>query len=158
VTRPGEEKDGPALTEDRPVGEEARRSLESYIAGLSVPQKIELASRGNREVRKILARDGSSVVARAVVNSPKISEEDVLLYASSAQSNDDLLRAVAENRQWTANRLIVAALVQNPRTPPPTAVRFLKTFQASELKNIVQNRGLSAVIRAEARRLLARKQ
>jgi len=146
-----------AFLEDRPVGEEERRTLAARIARLAVPEKVELAARGNREVRAILSRDASSMVARAVIGSPKLSEEDVIAYASSSLTNEEVLRVIAENRQWTANRRVVAALVQNPRTPAPAAIRFLRSYPARDLRLLSMNRGLSAAVRQEARRLLARK-
>jgi hypothetical protein len=157
VTAHGRETAGSFLTEDRPLGEEGRKSLQAHIAGLPVPRKVELGVQGNREVRSILSRDASSMVARAVLNSPKLSEEDVLSYASSSQTNEEILRGIAENRQWTANRQIVTALVNNPRTPPPAAIRFLRAFSSNELRLLVMNRGISAFVRAEARRLLAQR-
>jgi hypothetical protein len=158
VTVPGQDAAGPFLTEDRPLGEEGRRSLQAYIAGLTVPMKVELAGKGNREVRNILSRDASSMVARAVMQSPRLSEQDILSYVASTQTHEEILRGVADDRHWTANRQIVAALVQNPRTPPPVVLRFLRSFQTNELRLLIQNRGLSVVVRQEARRLLAQKQ
>ena len=157
MTVPGRGRDDPGLTEDRPVTEEDRRSLEARIAAMTVPEKVELASKGNREVRKILSRDASNMVARAVIQSPKISDEDIAHFASSSLTNEDILRTIADNRQWTANRQVVTAIVLNPRTPPPAAIRFLRTFQTNELRILISNRALSSVVRQEARRLLAQR-
>lgn len=157
MTATGQETAGVHLTEDKPIGEEGRRSLQAYIAGLTVPMKVELAAKGNREVRGILSRDTSPMVARALMQSPRLSEQDVLAYVASTQTHEEILRAIADSRQWTANRQVVSALVQNPRTPPPAAIRFLRSFQTSELRILMQNRGLSVVVRTEARRLLAQR-
>lgn len=157
MTATGEQAAGISLTEERPIGEEGRRSLQAHVAGLTVPMKVELAAKGNREVRNILSRDASSVVARAVIQSPRLTEQDVLSYAASSQTHEDILRGIADNRQWSANRQVVSALVLNPRTPPPTSIRFIRMFQANELRILMQNRGLSAVVRQEARRILAQK-
>jgi hypothetical protein len=139
------------------MGEEARRSLEAQIAAMTVPEKVELASKGNREVRRILSRDSSSMVARAVIGSPMLSEEDIASFAASSLTNEEILRAIADNRQWTANRQVVAALVQNPRTPPPAAIRFLHSFAVNELRILTNNRSVSVVVRQEAKRLLAKR-
>ena len=157
MTGPGVAAAGPDLTEDRPIGEGERSSIAAQVAKLSVPAKVELAVRGNREVRRILSRDASSMVARAVVGSPKLTEDDVISYAGSSQTHEDVLRFIADSRQWVANRQVVNALVQNPRTPPPAAIRFLKSYQTSELRVLSQNRSLSAAVRQEARRLLAQR-
>jgi hypothetical protein len=141
-----------SLTEDQPLGDSARGSLQSYISKLTVPQKIEMAGKGNKEVRQILSRDPSSMVARAVVNSPRISESDVIAYAGSAQTNDDVLRAIAENREWSKNLRVKVLLVSNPRTPPAVAMRFLGHLSISELNILSRNKNISMVIRREAKR------
>ena len=157
MTGPGVAPPGPDLTEERQIGEEERRSIASQVARFSVPGKVDLAAKGNREVRRILSRDASSIVARAVIGSPKLTEDDVISYAASSLTHEDVLRFIADSRQWTANRQVVNALVQNPRTPPPSAIRFLKSYQTSELRVLSQNRSLSAAVRQEARRLLAQR-
>jgi len=157
VKGPGGSPAGPDLTEERPIGEEERSSIASQIARLSVPGKVEIAVKGNREVRRILSRDASSIVARAVIASPKLTEDDIISYAASSQTHEDVLRFIADSRQWTANRQVVNALVLNPRTPPPAAIRFLKSYQTSELRALTQNRSLSPAVRQEARRLVAQR-
>jgi hypothetical protein len=154
---PGGTAVGPDLTTERAVGEEERSTIASKVAALSVPAKVELAVKGNREVRRILSRDASSMVARAVIAGPKVTEDDVVSYAASSLTHEDVLRFIADSRQWTANRQVVSALVQNPRTPPPSAIRFLKSYQTSELRILSQNRSLSAAVRQEAKRLLAQR-
>jgi hypothetical protein len=157
VKGPGVPQAGANLTEERSIGEEERSSIASQIARLTVPGKVELAVKGNREVRRILSRDSSSMVARAVIGSPKLTEDDIVSYAASSLTHEDVLRFIAESRQWTANRQVVNALVLNPRTPPPAAIRFLKAYQTNELRALTQNRSLSAAVRQEARRLLAQR-
>lgn len=154
---PGVARAGPDLTEERPIGEGERSSIAARVARLSVPEKVELAVKGNREVRRILSRDASSMVARAVIGSPKLTEDDIISYAATSLTHEDVLRSIANSRQWTANRQVVSALVQNPRTPPPAALQFLKSYNASELRVLSQNRSLSAVVRQEAKRLLAQR-
>ena len=157
MTGPEGVQAGASLTVDRPISEEERSSLATQVARLSVPGKVELAVKGNREVRRILSRDASSMVARAVIASPKLTEDDIVSYAASTLTHEDVLRFIADSRQWTANRQVVNALVLNPRTPPPAAIRFLKLYQTSELRALTQNRSLSAAVRQEARRLLAQR-
>ena len=154
---PGVAPAGPNLTEERQIGEEERSSIAAQVARLSVPEKVELAVKGNREVRRILSRDASSMVARSVFGSPKLAEDDILSYAASSLTHEDVLRFIAGSKQWTANRQVVAALVLNPRTPPQAAIRFLKSYQTSELRVLSQNRSLSAAVRQEAKRLLAQR-
>ncbi|MGA6992622.1 MAG: hypothetical protein WBX50_01865 [Candidatus Deferrimicrobiaceae bacterium] len=141
-----------SLTKDQAVDENVRASLQSYIAKLTVPQKVEMTSKGNREVRLILSRDPSSVVARALVTSPRISETDVIAYAGSAQTNEEVLRGIAGNREWSKSVRVKVLLVTNPRTPPAVALRFLGHLSTGDLGILVRNRNVSMVIRREAKR------
>jgi hypothetical protein len=141
-----------SLTKDHAVDENVRASLHSYITKLTVPQKVELTSKGNREVRLILSRDPSSLVARALVISPRISESDVILYAGSAQTNEDVLRGIAENREWSKNLRVKLLLVSNPRTPPAVALRFLGHLSTSDLGILARNPNVSMIIRREAKK------
>lgn len=153
--------DGPAqkvkvsLTEDRPIPDEVRGSLQTYIAGLPIPKKVELAARGNREVRTILSRDPSSTVAHAVVNSPRLSEFDVQEYARSPLTNEEILRSIADQREWTKNKRVKVMLVSNPRTPAAVAMRFLGHLSVPELALISINRNVSPAVRREAKRRVA---
>lgn len=141
-----------SLTEDHAVDETVRTSLQSYIAGLRVPQKVELTMKGNREVRLILSRDSSSLVAKALVSSPRITDTDVITYAGSPQTNEDVLRGIAENREWSKSVRVKLLLVSNPKTPPAVALRFLGHVSVSDLGILARNRNVSMIIRREAKR------
>ncbi|MBI5419326.1 MAG: hypothetical protein HZA60_04490 [Deltaproteobacteria bacterium] len=142
-----------SLTEDRPLDDKVRGSLQTYIAGLAVPQKVELATKGNKEVRQILSRDPNRMVARAVIGSPRLSENDVMAYAASALTNEEVLRAIGENREWMSNLRLQTALVSNPRTPVPVALRLLPRLPLNELNLLCRNSSVSALVRREAKRL-----
>jgi hypothetical protein len=146
-----------SLTEDQPVDEGIRGSLQNYIAGLAVPERVELASKGNKEVRQILSRDPNKMVARAVVNSPRLSANDVAAYAASPLTNDEVLREIGENKEWMSNPYLLKAIVTNPRTPLPVAMRHLVRLPVVELNLLTKNRNIHAVVRREAKRLAVRR-
>ncbi|MGB6411430.1 MAG: hypothetical protein WBF16_09555 [Candidatus Deferrimicrobiaceae bacterium] len=146
-----------SLTEDHPVDEGVRGSLQSYIAGLTVPQKVGLTTKGNKEVRMILSRDPSSLVARAVVNSPRISESDVIAYTGSSLTSEEVLRGIADNREWAKSIRVKLLLVSNPRTPPAVAMRFLGHLPLSDLGILSRNRNIPTIVRREAKKQLIQK-
>lgn len=148
-----------SLTEDQPVNEDIRNNLQAFLAKLPVPQKVELAAKGNREVRSLLSRDPNGMVARAVISSPRLSEMDVMAYAGSPLTNDEILRAISESKTWARNPRLIVLIVSNPRTPAAIAVRFLGHLPVGELKILARNRNISVVVRNEAKRraMLARR-
>jgi hypothetical protein len=145
-----------SLTEDQAVDESARGSLQSYISGLTVPQKVELAIKGNKEVRQILSRDPNKMVSRALMGSPRLTENDIRSFSSSSQTNEEVLRLISENREHSSNTQVVLMLVSNPRTPVPVAMRFLGRLKVNELNNLCRNHSVSALLRREAKRLAMR--
>ena len=146
-----------SLTEDQPVDEDVRGSLQNFIAGLAVPQKVELAAKGNREVRQILSRDQNKMVARAVMSSPRLSDADIVSYAASALTNDEVLRVIAENREYMNNHNVLWSVISNPRSPVSAAMRFLLRLNVNELNLISRNRSISSLVRREAKRLAIRR-
>jgi hypothetical protein len=150
----GKQKVRVSLTQDQTIGEDARGSLQSYITNLTVPQKMELAAKGNQEVRQILSRDPNGMVARAVVNSPRMTDSDAVAYAGSSLTNEDVLRGIAEDREWSKNIRVKLLLVSNPRTPPAVAMRFLGHLPAHDLATLSRNRNIATNIRREAKNRL----
>lgn len=145
-----------SLTEDQAVDESVRGSLQTYMSGLTVPQKVELAIKGNKEVRQILSRDPNKMVSRALMGSPRLTENDIMSFVSSPQTNDEVLRLISDNREHSSNAHVVLMLVSNPRTPVPVAMRFLGRLKVNELNNLCRNRSISALLRREAKRLAVR--
>lgn len=145
-----------SLTEDQAVDDAVRGSLQSFVSKLTVPQKVELTVKGNKEVRQILSCDPNKMVSRALMNSPRLTENDVLAFASSSQTNDEVLRLIAENREYSSKPQVIIMLVTNPRTPVPVAMRFLCRLRVNELNNLCRNRSVSPVLRREAKRLATR--
>ena len=146
-----------SLIEDQPVAERVRGSLQTFISELAVPQKVELAAKGNREVRQILSRDTNTMVARAVILSPRLSVGDVESYAASPLTNEEVLREIGANKEWMSNLKLVKSLVSNPRTPVTVSMRHLVHLPMAELKLLSKNRSIQAVVRREAHRLVIRR-
>lgn len=145
-----------SLTEDQPLDERVRGSLQVYITGLLVPKKVELAGKGNKEVRQILSRDPNDLVARAVMESPRLSLGDVMAYVVSPLTNQEVLREIGEKKEWMSNSYLLKAIVSNPRTPVTVAMRLLIRLPLFELNILSKNRSIQSVIRREAKRLVVR--
>lgn len=150
------DKDIIRLTEDKPVDPSVRESIQNYIAGQTMPKKMELAIKGNREVRLILSRDPNKMIARTVFSSPRLSASDVMEYVHSPLTNEDLLREIGGHKEWMSNHQIMKALVSNPRTPLPVAMKHLVRLPGADLNFLSRNRNLHAFLRREAKRLSLR--
>ena len=140
------------------LDEEARRDLHRTLARLTVAQRARLARFGNREARTLLLRDANRIVATAAIRSPRIREDEVLAAARSRNVCDEVLRVIADSREWTRNYQVKLALCANPKTPLSSAMRFLPHLHDRDLRVLVRSREVPAAVSAQARRILSRKE
>jgi len=125
---------------------------------MSVVQKVKAALTGSQEERMILVRDSNKFVARAVMQSPKLSEHEVENYASMKDICEEALRVITLNRKFMKLYVIVRALANNPRTPIDVGLHLLPRIYDADLKRLVLNRNVSDVIRHAAEKILRQKQ
>jgi hypothetical protein len=131
-----------------------RISLIRRIMLMTVKDRVKLAMKGDRETRGILIRDSNKVVATAVVNNPRITDQEVESIAAMRTVPDEVLRLIGMNRAWTRSYPIIHNLARNPRTPLATAMTILTRIQTRDLQQLAQNRNVSDAVRRQAQRLL----
>lgn len=132
-------------------------SLYQVIQGMTVMQKIKLARIGGKEARSLLIRDRNRIVSSAVLASPKLTDTEVVGYAQNRSMNEELLRIIANNREWTKNYQVKLGLAMNPKTPTPQAVKFLNYLQDKDLKTLMKSKDVPSNISTHARRILNKK-
>lgn len=130
-----------------------RVSLIRRIMFLNTRDRMKLAMKGDREARSILIRDSNRLVAVAVINNPRVTDQEVENIAAMRTVADEVLRLVALNRAWARSYSIIHNLVRNPRTPIPTAISTLPRIRTKDLQNLTQNRNVSEAVRRQALRL-----
>ena len=130
-----------------------RVSLIRRIMFMNVKDRVKLATKGDREARSILIRDPNKVVASAVINNPRITDQEAESIAAMRTVADEVLRLMALNRGWARSYPIIHNLVRNPRTPIPTSINILPRIRTKDLLNLSQNRNVSEAVRRQAHRL-----
>jgi len=135
-----------------------KETLYQRIQKMPVAEKVQFALRAGKDARSLLLKDPNRQVSQAVLNSPKITEDEILLIAQSRNVSDDILRSVGKNKEWLKNYSILYALVANPKTPVGVSVPLLASVRVKDLGLLVKNRNIPEAIRAGAQRLLHAKQ
>ena len=130
-----------------------RISMIQRIMRMTMKDRIKLAMKGDREARNILVRDPNRVVAQAVIQNAKITEQEVEKIAAMRTVPEDVLRQIFINRKWTRNYAIMHNLARNPRTPVANAMNILTRLQLKDLDGIAKNRNVPEAIRKQANRL-----
>lgn len=132
-------------------------NLFQQVQQMKVSEKIQLALKGNKEARALLLKDSNKQVILAVLNSPRLTEQEVESIAQSKNVSEDILRVVANNRNWMKNYGIIVGLVNNPKTPVGLSLGFIKNLKPKELNNLAKNKGVPEVIRSSAGKFLQMK-
>jgi hypothetical protein len=127
------------------------------INRLDVKGRIQLAMKGNKEERSILIRDGTKVVALAVLDAPKISDGEVEKFALQKNVLEAVLRQIPLKRRFMKNYIVVRNLVSNPRTPLDLGLGLMKHLQPQYLKNISANKEVSETVRKLALKMYKQK-
>jgi hypothetical protein len=130
-----------------------RVSLIRRLMLMNARDRMKLARKGDREARSILIRDSNKMVAAAVINNPRITEQEAENIAMMRTVSDEVLRLMAMNRNFARSYTIIHNLVRNPRTPIPTVIGILPRIRTKDLQNLKQNRNVSDAIRRQANRL-----
>jgi len=129
-------------------------SLLQKIQTLSVGERLQLAMKGSREIRTLLAKDTNKQVMLSVLGNQKITESEVELIARSRQVPEEALRKISRNREWLKNYAVSFALVTNPKTPPAIAVTLITGFKIKDLVILEKNKNVPEIVRSAAKRLL----
>ncbi len=137
--------------------DEQRGSALQKISRLDVKGRIQLAMKGSKEERSILVRDGTKVVALAVLESPKITDSEVERYANQKNVLEALLRGIPLKRRFMKHYGIVRNLVSNPRTPLDVSLTLMKNLLVHDLKNLSANKEVSDTVRKLATKMFKQK-
>jgi hypothetical protein len=146
------------LSKKPPPDATKRVNTVQKINALDVKGRIQLALKGNKEERSILVRDGTKVVALAVLEAPKLSDGEVEKFASQKNVLEAVLRQIPLKRRFMKNYKVVRNLVANPRTPLDMGLGLMKNLLSQDLKNIANNKEISETIRKLAMKMFQQKE
>lgn len=138
------------------TGHEKGNALQK-IAQLDVKGRIQLAMKGNKEERSLLIRDGTKVVAIAVLESPKVTDSEVESFAGQKNVLEAVLRAISMKRRFVKQYPVLRHLVFNPRTPIDVSLGLIKNLLVQDLRNLSGNKEVSDTVRKMALRMFKQK-
>jgi hypothetical protein len=132
-------------------------SLTQRIMKMTISEKIKLATLGNKEARTLLIRDSNKLVCTAVIRSPRITDGEVLSCAANRAINEEVLRTIYNNREWTKNYKIKMALMKNPKVPLTVAIKFLNTLREADIKELSRDKNVPSGLQSFAKKMLDKK-
>ncbi len=153
---PGNPIDEAALAEAAAAAEPdiaRRQTLIQRLAKMTVAQRVQFAMKGGSDARRTLIRDSNKVVQRAVLQSPRLTEQEVEAFAAMSSLTDEILRLIAGNRVFRKNYSVVRNLTTNPKTPLDVSLHMLPMLNAIDLKRLTTNKNVPETLRTTAFKL-----
>lgn len=117
--------------------------------------QVRLAISGDRVARGFIIRKGKADLHRMLLGNPRLEEEEVLAVASIPTTSGDVLERIGHHPSWTRSEAMRLALVTNPRSPVPLALRFVPTLSLGNLRKLARSRDLRRPIDALIRKQIA---
>jgi hypothetical protein len=130
-----------------------RTTLLQRIAKMNVAQRVQFAVKGGSEARRTLIRDTNKVVQRAVLQSPRLTDQEVEGFAAMSTLTDEILRLIANNRVFRKNYSVVRNLLNNAKTPLDVSLHMLPLLNAQDLKRLTTNKNIPETLRSTAIKL-----
>ncbi len=147
----------PAVKKAYLSAEEQRGSALQKISKLGITGRIQLAMKGTKEERSLLIRDGTKIVALAVLESPKLTDSEVEKFANQKNVLEAVLRGISMKRRFMKQYAILRNLTFNPRTPIDVSLGLVKHLLTGDLKNLAGNKEVSDTVRKIALRMFRQK-
>ncbi len=146
-----------ALTEalaDAEPDNERRKTLLQQISTMTVSQRVKFAMKGGSEARRTLIRDTNKVVQRAVLQSPRLTDQEVEAFASMTNLTDEILRMIGKNRNFRKNYNVIRNLLNNGKAPLDCTLGLLPMLNPPDLKKLGMNKNIPETLRATAVKLM----
>ena len=124
---------------------------------MNVGHRVQLGMKGNREERYILIRDGCKLVSAAVLECPKLTDQEVETFAAMKNVQESVLRAIAGKTQVHETVFGGADPGSNPRCPIDVGLPMLKSLLVADLRNLSMNKNVSDTLRKVALKMYKEK-
>lgn len=139
--------------DDSQTVDEEKNLSENDIRQLPVPMRIKFARNASRQLRTFLIRDANAQVAVTVITANAISDSEVEMIANSRNVCEEVLAQIPKNREWIRKYPIAKALVKNPKTRLPDALRLLPRMSVRDLRELAKDKNVADGVRQTALRL-----
>ena len=142
-----------ALVDAEPDNER-RKTLLQQISVMTVAKRVKFAMMGAADARRVLIRDTNKVVQRAVLQSPRLTDQEVEAFASMTSLTDEILRIIGKNRNFRKNYNVVRNLLNNGKAPLDVTLGLLPMLNPTDLKRLGSNKNIPETLRTSAVKLV----
>lgn len=138
-----------------PLRRTAERHLMEKSSAMTPGEKKTLCRSAPRNLLPLLRKEKNSDVFSALLQNPRMIEEDVMNVIRDERTPPAILEIIAADRKWSNRNTVQMAIVQNAKTPLAIALSFLSRLRKPDLEALVDSPDSTELIRAAAERILS---
>lgn len=138
------------------VRRQAERKLIFQVPSMSLGEKIAMARRAHRALFPALIAGGDDKILTALLDNPRLVENDLVVLISAGQPPLEFISAVARHHRWGKSYGVRKAIVECPQSPLPLALSVLVQLPRFDQKRIAAREHIPARVRSAAAALWAR--
>jgi hypothetical protein len=135
---------------------DSKNELKAVLSS-AVNKKITRATLGSREDRNCLIKEQNRLIVYSVINSPKITDDEIVAYAGNKNLSKDVPFLISARREFTKKYMVKVALVNNPKTPLSTSTKFLRHLVGKDLAKVAKNKNVPKFLSKTAFKMLDNK-
>jgi len=144
-------------TEENSSQESSRNLSSQQIKELPLFAKVRLATIGNSFHRAVLIKDRNRTVYMAAIRSPALREKEAIKFSGIKELEEDVIRYIANKREWHRSYSLKLNLVNNPKCPLPVALKLLAHLRQNDLRQIARSRSIPANVARSAKQAMLRR-
>lgn len=153
ATDPAQVPEHDQAIEDAP-SERDRLAPIDELRAMPRPKKLILAGNADRATRVLLMRDVDPQVSYYLCKNPRITLDEIIEITKLATLNGSVADLIATTSQWVASEQVRLNLVQNPKTPTPTALKLLGGLHIRHLQVMAKSWQIKPQIKQAALKLV----
>lgn len=133
------------------IPSEVRHGAESLLIkrlqAMATGEKVNLARVAAGRVLKLLRTEKNPRVATALLENPRLLEEDVLFAVNQKSTPAPVLESVARDAKWSSRRNVRVALIRNPKTPISVSLSFVSSLHAGDAAELLKDSKVPLAVR-----------
>ncbi len=139
------------------VRRHAEHRIEARLSQMSLGEKVALARQAHRPLFKHLLAANEAMVLIALLNNPRLIENDILVVLNTRDVPPDFTTELARHPRWGQYYGVSLALAECPHTPLPIALSSLVRLRLCDLRRVSTQPKAPEDVRKGARALIAKK-
>lgn len=125
------------------MASEVRHAAESVLIqrlpSMAVGEKMTLARLAGGQILKGLRTEPDPGIVEALLENPRMLEEDVLFVINRPRTIAPVLETVARDERWSARKEVRIALIRNQKSPLSAVLPFISQMTTGDLRPLADD-------------------